>query len=195
MAAAEPAARDEWIALARSIAMAEETWYGLFLGSRADKLIVSAGLGARHNKLAPRLQAVEADPIAFSRLHAAIEAQAFTADEVRLLQAEISATPAESPPRAATMQDLLAEAPRCDLLHIGARGLVVPLVNHALDLLESRVRWLVIQNWTRAEEHRAVVHLSPRGWQLLADHPCTLDLMSPRRALRPGTQVWRGPLA
>jgi len=194
-AAIGDAGLNEWIGAARSIEAAEDTWHGLFLGGKNFKLLGSAGLAAKRRLLTPRILAVEANPAVFSTLHSAMERRGFTAAEARLLQAEVSATVAESPPRAAAVEALLAEAPRCDLLHISVPGVTGALLDHALDLLGSRVRWLVILTRTRGEEQQAITRLGSRGWQLLADHPCAVALPAPNTLVRHGTQVWRGPLA
>jgi len=188
-------AQDEWIALSRSMAGASSAWYGLALGGRTANMLVAAGLGAKRRNLTLRLQVVEADPEPFSRLHAAVMAQAFTAAEVRLLQAEVCATAAQLAPRAAAAEELLAEMPRCDYLRVSVRGVIEPLLNEAPELLAERVRWLVLATRTRGEEHQALTSLGRRGWQLLADHPCGIDRLSPPRLARAGTQVWRSPLA
>ena len=95
----------------------------------------------------------------------------------------------------ADAEELLAEMPRCDYLRVSVRGVIEPLLNEAPELLAERVRWLVLATRTRGEEHQALTSLGRRGWQLLADHPCGIDRLSPPRLARAGTQVWRSPLA
>ena len=187
------AAQDEWIAVARSIAGAEGTWHGLALGGRSANLLVAAGLGAKRNGLMPRLLAVEAEPEPFSRLQAAVSAQSFTAAEFRLLQAEVCAGAADLVPRAAAAEQLLGEMPRCDYLRVSMRALIEPLLASQMELLNTKLRWLVLNARNRQEEHQALTLLSRAGWQLLADHPCAIDKLAPPRLAKAGTQVWRNP--
>ena len=112
-----------------------------------------------------------------------------------LHQVAVAAAPEQLQPRGALAQDLIAQAPVWDLLRIGQRGVIAHLLNESERLVTERVRWLVLATNGRAEEAKAVSVLDRNGWRLVAERPATLALATPRRALRPGAQVWRGPRA
>lgn len=186
---------DEWIALFRSMTGIEGTWHSLTLGGGGLNMIMAACLGAKRQGLVLRHQVVEADSEIFQRLYEAVSAREFTSAEIVMTQAEISFTADELAPRAAAADQMFSVMPRCDYLRVSMRGVLLPLLATQMDILTSKLRWLVITTRNRAEEHQALTLLGSRGWQLMADHPCTIDRLAPPRVSRPGTQIWRGPNA
>ncbi|NKC32203.1 hypothetical protein [Falsiroseomonas selenitidurans] len=188
----EPA---DWLALARSLDSATTGWRALFLGGVVPDLVVAGGLSARRRALAPVLHVAEPDPGRFAAALGRLTEAGFTEAERRLLQAAVGSDPARLPPRAALAQDLVGLETAWDLLRIGPRGNLIALVASATALLGERVRWLMLQPSSRAQEHLAIRALAPGGWRLAAERPAALNLDTPGTALRTGVQLWRGPLA
>ncbi len=179
----------DWIALAHSVAAAEEAWSGLSIGGtgRGDLLLAGA-VAARRRGLAARLQTTEPDAGRREALLRQAEANAIAADAIAMLPPRLA-----PPPASAEIATLLGAAPRWDWLRLGQPGLFVSVLANMLPLLTERVRVLALVTRHRAEEARAVTLLAEAGWRLLAEAPSRLSHADPRKCDKPGVQAWRSP--
>jgi FkbM family methyltransferase len=91
-----------------------------------------------------------------------------------------------------TLDDVLADAPHVDVMHVDVQGGEYDLVAQALDLLNRKVRYLVIGTHGRRIEGDLIALLAGAGWQLEVEEPCEFDIHDPAFAPRnDGTQGWR----
>jgi hypothetical protein len=195
MPAAAGNAAADWVAMAQSVGEASGTWRALMIGMGNADIAVTGAAAARNRGLVPTLHVTEAEAERFGRMQTRLQAAGLAEGETRLLQASVTADPARLQPRGALAQDLIGQSPVWDLVRVGERGIIARLLAGAEGLLTERIRWLVLVTNGRAEEAKAVAVLTRNGWRLAAERPAALALGTPRRALRPGAQVWRGPRA
>jgi FkbM family methyltransferase len=100
--------------------------------------------------------------------------------------------------RVLSIRDILRREDVWDLVQIDVQGTETEVCSAAADLLDERVRWLIIGTHSRKIEGDLVALFFQRGWVLenettaqsrFAPHAPTLEAMT----YHDGTQVWRNP--
>lgn len=96
------------------------------------------------------------------------------------------------------MRQLVEMEPEWNLIHIDVQGHEFEIIRSSLDLLNARVRWMVVGTHSRKIEGDILETLSRHGWVLenekptrfrFWENPVTLEAMT----IQDGTQVWRNP--
>lgn len=88
--------------------------------------------------------------------------------------------------------DLAADRDRIDLLHVDIQGGEADLVAGTLELLRSKVAYLVVGTHSRQIEGRLFELLLGSGWRLEMERPAILDVAGPV-VIVDGVQGWRNP--
>jgi hypothetical protein len=93
-----------------------------------------------------------------------------------------------------SLEQVVAQHARIDLLHIDIQGSEADLVAACLSLLDQKVAYLLIGTHSRAIEGRLFDILLGAGWHLEIERPCLLHLTE-RAPLThvDGVQGWRNP--
>ena len=181
----------DWIALALSLAEAAESWRAISIATGRGDLLLAGAVASRRLGLSSRLVATEGDAQRRVVLHR--HAVSNDLPEALLAVPPGRATLGDTDSGSLALPALLESEPRWDWLRIAQPGLVVPLLNGALDLLTARVRVLSLVTRHRGEEARAAATLAEAGWRLIGETPCRLSRADPRKADQPGVQAWRAP--
>jgi FkbM family methyltransferase len=96
--------------------------------------------------------------------------------------------------RAYSLPTLLAPFDRVDLVHIDIQGSEADVVSAGREVLQQKVRRVVIGTHGRAIEQALLEELSSQGWALEADQACRYSPFGAGLALAvDGCQVWRNP--
>lgn len=92
-----------------------------------------------------------------------------------------------------SLRTLIGDKPRVDLIHIDIQGHEEPVIAAGIDLLNARVRRLVIGTHSRTIEGHLFDLLHANGWICESELPCALmPMMDGRLHLATdGEQVWR----
>jgi FkbM family methyltransferase len=95
--------------------------------------------------------------------------------------------------------DLLARRPLWDLVHVDVQGWEAALVSCCVDLLNTRVKWLVLGTHSRAIDGQLIGTLYRAGWILENEKPTRFTFDPRKESLElmtsvDGIQVWRNPL-
>ena len=197
-AALPPSARAagaDWVALSLSLGEAEGRWQALLLGAGNGLVPLTAVLAARKRGLVPVLHVTETTAPALAQLRTRLEARGLGDGETRLMQVAVGASPAAGASESRSLAELLAGAPRWDLVRVALRRTITPLLTSTEARLAEQMRWLVLHTHGRSEEAVVLRRLAAAGWKLAAERPSAIDLEQPQRVLRSGVQVWRSPLA
>jgi hypothetical protein len=192
---AAPEDLDE-VALNHSLASGGSGWTAFFAGGAAlTPLPLRGALAARKRGKAPKLHVAEGNGDRMDRLRSTLAAEGLDGGDTCLLQTHLEADPARLSARGTLIQDLLEASETWDFLRIGLPGLAGALLRLDAPLLTRKVRWLLLLPGSRMEEAEALCHLLRARWRLVAERPALLNPARPAVAIRPGAQLWRGPLA
>lgn len=98
--------------------------------------------------------------------------------------------------RAFDIDEILADRALFDLVHVDIQGTEREAIPAGLEVLNRKVRWLVIGVHSRAIEGMLIETLSQAGWQLTNEKPTQFRLATDRPitiadTFSDGTQVWR----
>lgn len=96
---------------------------------------------------------------------------------------------------AKTLEKIVTDLDRVDLLHIDIQGGEGSLVPASLDLLKQKVAYIVIGTHGRDIEGELIRSLRSEGWILEIEEPCTLPLplLGGGIPYADGLQGWRNP--
>lgn len=129
----------------------------------------------------------------FPKLHAAPEDYGASAvfDDSERAAAALRGDLEEIP--SLSLKTLIGDKPRVDLVHIDIQGHEEPVIASGIDVLNARVRRLVIGTHSRTIEGQLFDLLHANGWTCESEVPCMISpTMDGGRALaRDGEQVWR----
>ena len=92
-----------------------------------------------------------------------------------------------------SLQTLLADIPRVDILHCDIQGVEAEVFRAAQDVVDAKVSRIVVGTHSRAVEGELQAQFSARGWILEADSACDFVQMPGGAVVlsHDGTQVWR----
>lgn len=96
------------------------------------------------------------------------------------------------------IDDLLAEQPVWDFVHIDIQGWEYEVCSAAVGSLTSRVRWLVVGTHSRKLDGDLIDLFHRAGWVLENEKPCMFKFSMETKSLDlmttiDGAQVWRNP--
>lgn len=97
--------------------------------------------------------------------------------------------------RSITLKTLLADEPLVDLIHFDVQGAEREVAVQSIDVLNEKVRYVIIGTHSRSIEGALVDLFLANGWKLVNEQPARI-CPSPAgaEAIRvDGTQVWRNP--
>jgi FkbM family methyltransferase len=97
--------------------------------------------------------------------------------------------------RSISLETLLKDEALVDLIHFDVQGAEAEVVEASIDMLNAKVRYLVIGTHSRAIEGKLIDTLRPRGWLLENEQPSRArrDSNGGEWLVADGTQVWRNP--
>jgi hypothetical protein len=118
----------------------------------------------------------------------------FDADENQRLQVLEAGTHDELP--MISLDAIIGDSPALDLLHVDIQGGEAELVENCVEILNSRVRHMVIGTHSRNIEARIMERLQTAGWTMEIERPAILRLSdgSPVTVVD-GVQGWRNTTA
>lgn len=96
------------------------------------------------------------------------------------------------------MRELVAREPEWNLIHIDVQGHEFDIIRSSIDLLNKRVRWMVVGTHSRKIDGDILDIMCRAGWVLenekparftFWEKPVSLEAMT----IQDGTQVWRNP--
>jgi FkbM family methyltransferase len=99
-----------------------------------------------------------------------------------------------------SLQGLLSREQQWDLVHMDVQGTEAELCRSCLDLLDERVRWLILATHSRQIEGELIETFYRRKWILENEKPARFTYHSGAATIEAmtvtdGTQVWRNPSA
>jgi FkbM family methyltransferase len=96
--------------------------------------------------------------------------------------------------RAYSLSEAMDGEPRLDLLHIDIQGSEADLLEANTELLDEKVRRVVVGTHGRSIEERLHSLFAQLGWKSEADDPCRFNVAgTPVQLAVDGTQVWSNP--
>lgn len=92
-----------------------------------------------------------------------------------------------------SLQTIIGDKPRVDLIHIDIQGHEEPVISAGIEILNARVRRLVIGTHSRTTEGHLIDLFHANGWVCESEMPCLLSPMMDGSMIlaRDGEQVWR----
>lgn len=92
-----------------------------------------------------------------------------------------------------SLRTIIGDKPRVDLIHIDIQGHEEPVITAGIEVLNARVRRMVIGTHSRTTEGHLIDLFHANGWVCESEMPCLLSpTMDGRMILaRDGEQVWR----
>ncbi len=96
------------------------------------------------------------------------------------------------------LAELVAREPLWDLVHIDVQGWEFDICRSATDVINERVRWLIVGTHSRKVEGDLINHLFHQGWVLENEKPNRFVFQPNSPTLEgmgvvDGSQVWRNP--
>ena len=96
--------------------------------------------------------------------------------------------------RSISLPTLLKGEAQVDLLHFDIQGAEADVVAASIDMLNAKVRYMVIGTHGRDIEHSLLTTLRAAGWALENEQLARFDRTGGQESIRvDGTQVWRNP--
>jgi len=93
-----------------------------------------------------------------------------------------------------SLADIIGDRPRIDLVHIDIQGGELELVRKSIELLRSKVAYLVIGTHSRSIDSALMSELTEAGWQLEIERPSLLRIENGHPELYvDGIQGWKNP--
>jgi hypothetical protein len=92
-----------------------------------------------------------------------------------------------------SLPTILCDLDFADLVHFDVQGSEVDVIEHGIDVLNAKVRRIVIGTHGRDLEARLLRFMDAQGWLLEMDKACSYHQVSPHpiMLLQDGVQVWR----
>lgn len=216
----------EYIGLLKTVRSARGKYVAMELGAGWGPWVVAGAVAARNAGIRDiSLLAVEGDPGHFAFLRQHFVDNGLDPNRHLLLQAAVGTLAgrarwprvdprnsygtrpiygADANPSATidvqivSINDLLAQQPRWDLVHIDVQGSEVSICEAGIRALNERAHWLIIGTHSRLIDGQLIALLMSAGWILENEKPAIFAFQPNAPSLESltrvdGTQVWRNP--